>query len=184
MIITYYTPFRIEKGERIQAAGRLLNHYFYVKAQLWKDGVINLKEAANAKNGSSNYASTKCIAFEDDYIHFLSVIYDVLKFWKYKLQYSLFIAFEKQQIDYLRTHSDDVEIVTQYWRKTHTWRKKLLEIEKIGVQDYLLMFKPLREQLGCDLVTFLKLCKLCALNVKKHPAFYFYYFLLVFYILI
>ena len=85
--VTYYTPFRIEKGERIQATGRLLNHYFDVKAQLREDIVINLKEAANAKNGSSYYASTKCIAFEGDYIHFLSVIYDVLKFCKYKLLY-------------------------------------------------------------------------------------------------
>ena len=73
----------------------------------------------------------------------------------------------------MKTHSDDVEIVTQHWRQTHTWRRKLLEIEKISVQDYLPMFKPLREQLGCDLVTFLTLCKLCALNVKNTQHFIF-----------
>ena len=64
----------------------------------------------------------------------------------------LFPATEKVKLDYLETHSDDLEIVKEYWTDTHKCRRDILLIEKKSVDDYMGMFKPLREQIACDLV--------------------------------
>ncbi|XP_043471995.1 uncharacterized protein LOC122504804 [Leptopilina heterotoma] len=58
----------------------------------------------------------------------------------------------KEKIDYLETHSDDLEQVKIFWQETLQHRRYLLEVEKITVQNYLLKFKALREQAGQKLI--------------------------------
>jgi len=42
-VSAYYTPY--VSGQRTGAKGKLLDHYRYLKTELWKDGILMLSEA-------------------------------------------------------------------------------------------------------------------------------------------
>lgn len=56
------------------------------------------------------------------------------------------------KIDYLESHSDNPEKVKLYWSETRELRNSYLKVERKSVEEYLLKFKALREQLGRELV--------------------------------
>lgn len=60
-----------------------------------------------------------------------------------------------ERINYLEIHSDVPETIKLYWTETFQIRQNLLKIENVTVDDYLERFKPLREQLGQELVKLL-----------------------------
>lgn len=47
---------------------------------------------------------------------------------------------------------EDTEKITKYWRDTHECRINILLIQKTSVDDFISLFKALREQIGINLV--------------------------------